>query len=143
MPTPTIRFNAALRASKGRAILQLPEAASKKLPSRGQVVVQGTINGHTFRTVLEPDGNRGHWMNVDKSLQRVAGVSAGDTATVDVEPIKEWPEPNLPADLGRALSAAPQRSATSGSRLRGWRDGNGFGGSTRPRTLIPASGASR
>jgi hypothetical protein len=107
MTTPTIRFNAALRAAKGRAILQLPEAASKKLPSRGQVAVQGSINGHTFRTVLEPDGNRGHWMNVDKRLQRVAGVSADDTATVEVEPIKEWPEPNVPADLGRALSAAP------------------------------------
>lgn len=107
MTTPTIRFNAALRTSKGRAILQLPEAASKKLPSRGQVAVQGTINGHTFRTVLEPDGNRGHWMNVDERLQRVAGVSADDTATVKVEPIKEWPEPNVPADLGRALSAAP------------------------------------
>jgi hypothetical protein len=40
--TPTIRFNAALRATKGHAILQLPEAASKKLPSRGQVAVQGT-----------------------------------------------------------------------------------------------------
>jgi len=107
MTTPTIRFNAALRAFKGRAILELPEAASKKLPSRGQVAVQGTINGHTFRTVLEPDGNRGHWMNVDKRLQRVAGVSADDTATVEVEPIKEWPEPNVPADLRRALSAAP------------------------------------
>src|SRR5262245_65868331 len=70
----TIRLNAALRAAKGRAILQLPEAASKKLPWRVQVVVQGTINGHTFRTVLEPDGNRGHWMNADKSLQRGTGV---------------------------------------------------------------------
>ena len=107
MTTPTIRFNAALRTSKGRAILELPEAASKRLPSRGQVAVQGTINGHTFRTVLEPDGNRGHWMNVDKRLQRVAGASADDTATVEVEPIKEWPEPNVPADLRRALSAAP------------------------------------
>ncbi|HEU4888609.1 MAG TPA: DUF1905 domain-containing protein [Thermoanaerobaculia bacterium] len=143
MTTPTIRFNAALRASKGHAILQLPEAASKKLPSRGQVAVQGTINGHTFRTVLEPDGNRGHWMNVDERLQRVAGVSADDTASVEVEPIKEWPEPSVPADLGRALSAAPRRSETSGRRLRRWRDGSGFGGSTRPRTLIPASGASR
>lgn len=102
-----MRFNAALRVSKGRAILQLPETASKRLPSRGQVAVQGTINGHTFRTVLEPDGNRGHWMNVDKRLQRVAGVSADDSATVEVEPIKEWPEPNVPADFGRALSAAP------------------------------------
>ena len=68
--------------------------------------MQATINGHTFRTVLEPDGNRGHWMNLDEKLQRVAGVSVDDTATVEVEPIKEWPEPSVPADLGRALSAA-------------------------------------
>ena len=107
MTNPTIRFTAALRASKGRAILQLSEAASRKLPSRGQVAVQGSINGYTFRTVLEPDGNRGHWMNVDKSLQRVAGVSADDTATVEVEPIKDWPEPDIPADLRKALTAAP------------------------------------
>jgi len=33
MTTPTIRFNAALRASKVRAIPQLPEAASNLTPS--------------------------------------------------------------------------------------------------------------
>ena len=106
MTTPTIRFNATLHTSNGRTILQLPGAASKKLPSRGQVAVQGRINGHTFRTVLEPDGNRGHWMDVDEKLRNVAGVSAGDTATVEVEPTREWPEPRIPADLRRALSAA-------------------------------------
>ena len=58
--------------------------------------------------MLEPDGNRGHWMNVDERLQRVAGVGADDTATVEVQPVKEWPEPNVPADLRRALTAAPQ-----------------------------------
>jgi hypothetical protein len=107
MRRATIRFDAALHASKGRMILRLPAAASKKLPSRGQVAVQGTIDGHAFRTVLEPDGDRGHWMNVPEKLRRVAGVGAGDTPTIEVAPTKEWPEPKVPADLRRALSAAP------------------------------------
>jgi hypothetical protein len=108
MTAQAIRFNAALQATKGRVILPLPQAASKKLPSRGQVAVEATINGHSFRTVLEPDGNRGHWMNVDRRLQRAAGLGAGDTTTVEVVPQKEWPEPDVPADLARALSAAPR-----------------------------------
>ena len=54
---PTIRFDALLSTIDNRTILRLPEKASGKLPSRGQVAVQGTINGHGFQTVLEPDGN--------------------------------------------------------------------------------------
>ena len=32
----------------------------------------------------------------------------GATATVEVEPTKDWPEPRVPPDLKQALSAAPQ-----------------------------------
>ena len=53
---PTIRCDATLYTVDKRTILRLPEKASGKLPSRGQVAVQGTINGHGFQTVLEPDG---------------------------------------------------------------------------------------
>jgi hypothetical protein len=102
-----IRFDATLRTAGGRSILRLPEAASKKLPSRGQVAVHGTLNGHAFQTVLEPDGDFGHWMRVD-GMQGAAGVEPGETATVDVEPTKEWPEPSVPPDLRNALSGAPR-----------------------------------
>ena len=90
-------------------ILRLPEKASAKLPSRGQVAVQGTINGRRFHTVLEPDGNFGHWMVIDAEVQQTAGVRAGDTVTLGIEPRKDWPEPNVPADLETALATAPQR----------------------------------
>ena len=92
----------------------------RKLPSRGQVAVQGTINGHGFQTVLEPD-YLGHWMRIDGKLQRAAAVSAGDTATLEIEPLKDWPEPNVPQDLEAALAAAPQRIKTYGKTLRRWR----------------------
>jgi hypothetical protein len=105
---PVIRFDATLHTIDGSTILRLPETASERLPSRGQVAVQGTINGHEFQTVLEPDGTSGHWMRLNEALQRTAGVHSGDTAALSVEPTKVWPEPDVPPDLEEALVAAPQ-----------------------------------
>ena len=102
-----IRFEATPVAIGDRAILRLPENASEKLPSRGQVAVQGTINGHEFKTVLEPDGNFGHWIDVDGKLRQTAHITVGDSATLEIEPRAEWPEPRVPNDLGAALAAAP------------------------------------
>ena len=90
-------------------MLRLPETASKDLSSRGQVAVHGTINGVEFQTVLEPDGNFGHWMRVDATLQHAAGMSAGDTVTLEIEVTKDWPEPAVPHDLATALAAAPPK----------------------------------
>jgi hypothetical protein len=104
-----IRFDATLSAIGRSTVLRLPEAASKELPSRGQVAVRGLINGVGFQTVLEPDGNSGHWIRVDDTLRHAAGISAGDTATLDIEVARDWPEPSVPKDLVTALVAAPQK----------------------------------
>jgi hypothetical protein len=104
-----IRFEVTLHTIDACTIVRLPEKASAMLPSRGQVAVQGTINGHEFQTVLEPDGRSGHWMRVDEKLQRTAAISAGDTAAVEIEPARDWPEPNVPQDLVTALETAPQQ----------------------------------
>jgi Bacteriocin-protection, YdeI or OmpD-Associated/Domain of unknown function (DUF1905) len=104
-----IRFDATLSAIGTSTLLRLPAMASKDLPSRGQVAVNGTINGVAFQTVLEPDGISGHWMRVDDVLRHAAGISAGETATLDIEVSQEWPEPSVPADLATALVAAPQK----------------------------------
>ena len=105
----TIRFDATLSTIDTSTVVRLPETASKNLPSRGQVAVRGTINGVGFRTVLEPDGNSGHWMRIDDTLQRAAGINAGEDATLSIEVTKDWPEPNVPQDLATALAAAPQK----------------------------------
>ncbi|GAC1406737.1 MAG: YdeI/OmpD-associated family protein [Chloroflexota bacterium] len=104
---PTIRFDATLYTISGSTVLRLPEKASEKLPSRGQVAVQGTINGHGFQTVLEPDGSSGHWMRIDEQLQQAADMGAGDAATLEIEPLKDWPEPTVPRDFETTLAAAP------------------------------------
>ena len=105
----TISFDATLSTIDVSSVLRLPETASKKLPSRGQVAVRGTINGVEFQMVLEPDGSSGHWMKVDDTLQHAAGISAGETATLDIEVTKDWPEPSVPQDLATALAAAPEK----------------------------------
>ena len=43
---PAVRFEATPYAIDGSTILRLPEKASNQLPSRGQVAVQATSNGH-------------------------------------------------------------------------------------------------
>ena len=108
-----IRFEAQLRRLGSWTILRLPDDASAKLPSRGQVAVAGLVNRKAFRTVLEPDGRRGHWLKVDEKLREalaVSEVSEGETVAVEVEPSKDWPEPVLPNDFQAALAGAPDIS---------------------------------
>ena len=107
--TSAIHCDATLYELDSWTILRLPDEASKELPSRGQVAVHGTINGHAFHTVLEPDGAGGHWMKIGGKLQRTARVRAGDTTTLEIEATKDWPEPSLPNDFEAALAAAPQK----------------------------------
>ena len=105
--TPVIRFEAQVQRTGGSTILRLPADASAKLPSRGQVAVQGVVNGHAFQTVLEPDGRRGHWLKVDEKLRQALAVSEGETVALNVEPAKDWPEPEIPRDFQAALAGAP------------------------------------
>jgi hypothetical protein len=74
-----ISFTAALSNIDDTTLVRLPEDVSERFPSRGQVAAHASIGGHDFETVVEPDGRRGHWIRVDEVLQRVAGVSPGDT----------------------------------------------------------------
>jgi hypothetical protein len=53
----TIRFDATPYKMGRTTVLRLPERASVKLPSRGQVAVRGTIDRHQFQTVLESAGD--------------------------------------------------------------------------------------
>jgi len=108
---PTIRFDTKPLKIGDWTILRLPESASAKLPSRGLTLVEGTINGFRSKIVLEPDGKRGHWFRLDSDLREAAGIDADGTVTMAVEPSKEWPEPDVPVDLKKALASDPQANA--------------------------------
>ena len=91
--------------------LTLPKDASAKLPSRSQTTVEGTLNGFPFRATLEPDGQKGHWLKVNRKMSEAAGADAGDVVTLEIAPMEEEPEPTIPADLRKALAAAPKARA--------------------------------
>src|SRR6266581_8626456 len=69
--------------------LTLPKNASAKLPSRGITPIEGTINGFPFQATLEPDGQKSHWLKVDRKLREGAGAGAGDVVTLDIAPAAE------------------------------------------------------
>jgi hypothetical protein len=106
-PGAAIRFTSRLSRIDASTIVRLPKQASARLPSRGQVAVEGSINGHEFRTVVEPDGLRGHWLKVDDDLRHATNLSVGDVLTLAITAAPDWPEPEVPADLAAALAAAP------------------------------------
>ncbi len=108
----TISFKTTLYTLKDWIILPVPKEESTKLSSRGQLSVAGTINGHEFSTVLEPDGRWSHWMRVTDEMQKVAGVKSGDTVAVQLTANKNWPEPELPKDFSDVLAIAPQKVKT-------------------------------
>lgn len=108
---PKIRFQAAPLKIGDWTIIKLPESASAKLPSRGMALVDGTINDFHSKFVLEPDGKGSHWFRVDSGLRKAAGIAEGDTLTIEFESSKEWPEPDVPLDLKRALKSDAEANA--------------------------------
>ncbi|MBV8375788.1 MAG: DUF1905 domain-containing protein [Verrucomicrobia bacterium] len=112
-----IRFGAKLIRPAATAkvgswtFLILPKNASAKLPSRGKTTVEGTINGFPFRATLEPDGQRSHWLRVNRKMCEAAGADAGDVVTLEIAPAGEEPEPRVPADLRKALAVTPKARA--------------------------------
>jgi len=105
-----ISFNATLsRPVEGGdwTFLRLPQNASDELPTRSMVSVEGTLNRFAFQATLQPDGEGGHWLRVGLEMARGAGVSAGDMVDLQISPMAEEPEPEVPADLQEVLSASP------------------------------------
>jgi hypothetical protein len=84
-------------------IVRLPKEVSTQLPSRGIVMVKGTINDAPFQAVLEPDGWGSHWLDLDENLRSSTGVNVNDTLNVEIESTKDWVEPEIPHDIASAL----------------------------------------
>ena len=115
-PASKIHFKTKLlrpAAAKGASwtFLILPKNASAKLPTRSMTTVEGSINGHPFQATLAPDGQRSHWLKVTKKLREAAGAEVGDVVALEIMPVEKEPEPRVPADLRKALAAAPTARA--------------------------------
>jgi hypothetical protein len=124
MTKPTIRFKAKLlrpamdparpradqKSNNSWTFLILPKNASAKLPSRGMTAVEGTINGCPFQAALEPDGQKSHWLRVDRKLSEAIGADAGDVVTLEIAPAAKDTDPEVPAELRKALDAADPKA---------------------------------
>ena len=110
-----MKFQTELLKPKSKAdwaFLLVSKKISSKLPRRGRTTVEGTLNGHPFTATLEPDGQKSHWMKVDSKLCEAANLSIGDQIEVEMQPVQEEPDPELPADLRSALQAHDEARKT-------------------------------
>ena len=114
--TPKIRCKARLLrpaqpANAAWTFLVLPKDASAKLPTRAMTTVEGTLNGQAFKATLEPDGQKSHWLKVNRRMREAAGAEPGDFVVLEIAAVGKEPEPRVPADLRKALTAAPEAKA--------------------------------
>lgn len=104
-----VTFTATIESLAGMPVVRIPQSASDALPSRGQTMVVGTINGVEFRSPLEPDGRGSHWFSPSAELLASVKAKPGKSIELSIESSKDWVEPEIPADLFKALQAHPQQ----------------------------------
>ena len=105
---PKISCKAKLYTINSWTLVRLTKEISAQLPSKGMVMDEGSINSVPFQAALEPDGKKSHWFRVDKSILDTIRSSGGDTVELTIEPVKDWPEPDVPDDLKTALASSPK-----------------------------------
>lgn len=114
-PLPRVKFTATLLRPAVKdtekpanwLFVKLPVRASSKLPSRGRVSVEGTVNGKPIQATAEPDGEGGHWLALPLATCKAARVHAGDSTRLDIAVMEQEPEPSVPSDVQAALDTAP------------------------------------
>jgi len=96
----------------GHRILRLEQESSDFLSSRGQVAVDllGDFAGHTV--VIDPDGRRGHWLDLESAQVPVIDGEVGQQVQLSVQPSSTWPETMVPTDLAEALDQASDLDET-------------------------------
>jgi hypothetical protein len=75
-------------------------------------MVEGMINGFPFRAALEPNGKGSCLLKVQKAIRDAAGADTKESVMVEITRAGEEPETRVPADLRKALAAAPPAQAS-------------------------------
>src|SRR5579859_3562825 len=86
---PSKSFTAVLERTADRlrwVIARIPFDAAKIWGKRGQMKVQGEINGFAFGATLFPDGQGGHFLIVNKKMLGGGKTAAGLTAKFRLQP---------------------------------------------------------
>ena len=103
-----INFKTRLLSVNSKLLFRLPVSESAKLASRGINLVEGRLNEHYLKAVLEPDGRGCHFCRLDKISNLYIDISEGNEVHVLLNPSVNWIETELPQDLSRKISADPE-----------------------------------
>jgi uncharacterized protein YdeI (YjbR/CyaY-like superfamily) len=117
-PTRAKHFEARLERLRSRLnwiIVRIPFDAAQAWGLRGQIKVNGEINGFAFRTSLFPTREGWHFLLVNKHMRQGARAVEGSIANFQMELDREERTVTIPDELRRILSE--DRS------LRRWYDG--------------------
>lgn len=108
------KFTATLERANnnlGWVIARVPGKVSAQLGGRGQIRVKGAIDAakpspcpFAFRTTLFPDGRGGHYLLVNKAMQKGGRVKLGSVAEFHLQPDREQRTIEMPREMERALN---------------------------------------
>jgi hypothetical protein len=90
--------------------IEIPATVIEALGAGKKPPVLVTLNGHTYRSTVASRGDR-YLVGVSAENREAAGVSAGETLTVDIEIDAEPRDVPVPAELAVALGAHPDAKA--------------------------------
>ncbi len=91
--------------------LSIPLEVSAGFSSKGQVRVNGTINGYPFRSTALPMGDGTHYLVVGKEIRDHIAAVQGDTVQVFLELDTEERRVKVPEELRQALASRPEAAA--------------------------------
>lgn len=107
MPKPLSKsFRATLEHGGGSlnwTIVHIPFDAAKLWGRRGNLRVNGEVNGITFNAALFPKKQGGHFMLVNTKLQKAASITRGETVAFRVTLDEKKKEVKMPAELANIL----------------------------------------
>lgn len=95
-------FSAVLERMEGNlgwVIMRVPFDAVKLWGKRGQLRVQGTINGFSFNGTLFPTGEGRHFLLVNKKMQKGGKTAAGLKAKFSMQPDAAPKKIEIPKEL--------------------------------------------
>lgn len=93
---------------------RVPDEVVEQLGPSRRPKVRVTVNGFTFRTTIAPMGGE-YWLGVSRERRDEAGIAAGETHELELEPDTAPREVEVPEDLAAALAADPAAAAFWGT----------------------------
>ncbi len=88
----------------------IPFDAAEAFGRRGLIPVTGTINGHSFRSSLTPEGEGRHYLMANKAMLAGAKAAAGDAVHLVLELDTAERTVTIPAELQAAFESNSKAS---------------------------------